>query len=361
MIVLIVLLAAVALGVYCSYVERCRRQWQGAQRHSTTAAHDLSNLTVVVALHNEQHNVGRLTASLQSLPRAVKIILVCDHCTDRSQQLLSQAMEGDERCCIVDNTGERGKKHAQRLGAEMANTQWVLFTDADCCAGPSWCDAMMSVASDEVSMVIGPVAMKGNGSRLTHLFELEFLSMQVVTAGKAVAHNAVMCNGANLMVSRESYLVADTNTRYASGDDMFLLSSLKQRGSAIAYCTCADSLITTPTPFSLSSFVRQRTRWLRKSTGYTDTALIGCAQVVFWGNMVWPLLLVVALCEALPVWAAVAAFAVKTLTDYRLLRAGRDFWRIDVDLLSVIALAVAYPSYVLAIAVLTFFRSRHKW
>ena len=65
--------------------------------------------------------------------------------------------------------------------------------------------------------------------------KIEFASLQAVTAYIALLNNSIMCNGANLIIRRTTYLqyINNINTYIASGDDMFMLHALKKNKAKI--------------------------------------------------------------------------------------------------------------------------------
>ena len=57
----------------------------------------------------------------------------------------------------------------------------------------------------------------------------------------------------------------------ASGDDIFLLHSLKkQTDSKILWLESTDAIVTTEASPTISSYLKQRKRWISKSKAYTD-------------------------------------------------------------------------------------------
>jgi len=99
------------------------------------------------------------------------------------------------------------------------------------------------------------------------------MSLQGITAGTAALDNPVMCNGANLGVSKEAWLrnSGRLHDEIVSGDDIFLLHSLKlNKTGAIRWLESADAAAETPGSADIVSFLRQRGRWISKAGYYKD-------------------------------------------------------------------------------------------
>lgn len=322
-------------------------------------------LSVIVALHNEADNVvGLLRSVAEQTVVPDEVIMVCDHCTDDTQRQIAAYVEanGLHHIRVIQNGGERGKKYAQRAGVELASNEYVAVTDADCKLPARWVEAIEDALCEHPDMIIAPVKMVANDNRITQrLMELEFLSLQMVTAGSAIRQRATMCNGANMIFRRSMYLSHDGNNQYISGDDMFLLSEVKRKGGVVAYLKDADAVVSTTCPCDVKAYYKQRTRWLRKSTGYTDRDVKLLSLIVFMGNASWPVALVCGLLMNGVCWPAVLCLVLKTMSEMTMISKACGFWSVRRRLGDVALLAVVYPYVLLSIAVATMVRSKSKW
>ncbi len=362
MLIVIYILISIPVIIYCLLV------WKWSQAWRRTPSFVASNqgaepLSVVICLHNEEENARQVVNMIERNIASDDIILVCDHCTDRTPDILRSLTKDMPRVRVIDNDMVQGKKFAQRYGVMQAKHNYVAFTDADCMVPKDWdLEVGECIYRTGAQLVISPVVMRAPKSDfLGHLFELEFLSLQMSTAGSALAGDPIMCNGANLAVNSLTYLDHDALTEYVSGDDMFLLASVKSKGGRIEYLKSRHALVNTSTPATLAAFWRQRTRWLRKSTGYTDASVVKAATTVFAANIIWAALAVLAtvgLCH----WVVpVVLFVLKTVFDMQILYAGGRFWCIKTDFWSMLCLAVVYPLMTCIVAVRSIFRSKNKW
>ena len=104
---------------------------------------------------------------------------------------------------------------------------------------------------------------------------MEFASLIGSGAGAIGSGNAIFCNGANMAYKKEVFLEVNTykNDNAASGDDVFLLHSIKQRyPDGIVFAKDKNAIVNTNALDTLSTFINQRKRWTAKSSSYTDNS-----------------------------------------------------------------------------------------
>jgi cellulose synthase/poly-beta-1,6-N-acetylglucosamine synthase-like glycosyltransferase len=95
-----------------------------------------------------------------------------------------------------------------------------------------------------------------------------------------------MCNGANLAYRRDAFFQTggfSANLQYSSGDDQFIMSSIRKhygRGAVVFSYHSLSSVGTEPEA-TLAGFFNQRIRWVSKSRGYRDPV------VIFVGIVTW--------------------------------------------------------------------------
>jgi glycosyltransferase involved in cell wall biosynthesis len=91
-------------------------------------------ITIVVPTKNEYSNIPGL---LESLPPELQLI-VLDDSSDGTDELVEELRPDNTRLVHF----EGGVAHKRQVGAELAETEWVLFTDADVVFPPSYFDAL---------------------------------------------------------------------------------------------------------------------------------------------------------------------------------------------------------------------------
>jgi len=245
-------------------------------------------VSVIIAMRNEKENLSRLLDGLRDQ----------DYPADRMEVIVSDDYSGDGSAAVAEEYGSLhpgfplmvlhaatydapGKKPALCRAVDRARGEILLFTDADTGRRPGWISAMTAGLSDPVvKTVLGPVHFSDGKNALQRMQEIEFLGVMGVTAGSASLGRPVMANGANLACRRSAWREcgpAGRDLRYPSGDDQFLVMSVRKRfgKGAVTFCPDPRSVVATTAEPRWTGFVHQRLRWISKSRGYRDPAVIG--------------------------------------------------------------------------------------
>ena len=95
----------------------------------------MPQISAIIPARNEEDNVVACVASLTAQPEIGEIIVVNDQSTDRTAEILAHLSQTVPKLKVLESTslpaGWIGKNHAAWLGAQAANGEWLLFTDAD--------------------------------------------------------------------------------------------------------------------------------------------------------------------------------------------------------------------------------------
>lgn len=97
---------------------------------------EVSLLSVIIPARNEERHIEAALASVLALDYPnLEIIVLDDRSTDRTAELLHQMSEKHPRLRVITiralPPGWLGKNYALHLGAEQAEGEYLLFTDAD--------------------------------------------------------------------------------------------------------------------------------------------------------------------------------------------------------------------------------------
>jgi cellulose synthase/poly-beta-1,6-N-acetylglucosamine synthase-like glycosyltransferase len=282
-------------------------------------------VSVIVACRNEEANLPLLLSdiALQDFDKDFfELVIVDDNSTDCTF-VIASGCNNIKNIKVLKNS-DSGKKKAIKTGVEASTGELVITTDADCRAGKSWLRNVVSFyAEHKPEMIIGPVCLKGTDGFFQQFQEIEFLSLQGITAGTAMTGHPVMCNGANLAFTRKSYQTHSGSLHFGkvSGDDIFLLHSLKEdKASKIMWLESAGSLIFTRTSESVGSFYRQRARWISKYGIYRDRDTLVLSIVTFVTIMLQPFLLIAGIFDPAYLPVLLTAVVLKSVPDYLILR-----------------------------------------
>jgi cellulose synthase/poly-beta-1,6-N-acetylglucosamine synthase-like glycosyltransferase len=232
-------------------------------------------ISVIIACRNEEKHLSLLLNDLSGQDYNhdfFEVIVIDDNSTDNTFSVASDFKQIHN--LIVIQNPRKGKKSAVRAGIGKASGELIITTDGDCRTGKSWVSTLASFYSEgKPDMIIAPVQLESKPGFCSSFQELEFLSLQGVTAGTAEAGDPVMCNGANLAFTKAAYIRHSENlhNEILSGDDIFLLHSLKKETSSkIVWLSSADGIVTTMQTDTLGSFMYQRARWISKAKAYDD-------------------------------------------------------------------------------------------
>ncbi len=357
------IIAIVITAFYVRLVEFCIKAWRKAVPIKESNSATIS-LTVVIAARNEEKNIETLINSLKNQThKSFEVIIADDGSTDSTPIIIDKLTIEDNRFTVIQTSGV-GKKHAQRQAIQQARNSIIVTIDADCVAQENWLQKVATYhAIYSPSMLIAPVEMTSTGGTLSHIMKLEFTAIQMITAGKALQERPIMCNGANLSFTKDEYFKSDLKGNYASGDDMFLLESMLQRGCKIGYLKDAQALVRTPLPKGIKAYLKQRSRWLRKASGYSQKGIINAALLIFIANMMWPILFLASIIGGNVSLAVIglAALMFKLIADYKLLKQGEKFFSTDANPIKIIILEITYPIFIIAIAISSIVRNKRKW
>ena len=315
-------------------------------------------VTMVICVHAE--SLQQISTCLKSvctgMSHSDQLIVVADHA---DQSLLSYLTTFESHNVILlRNTGPRGKKNAQRLGVSASANPYIVTVDADCQVSPFFWLSVRKAVSRRIAvtsdfMLLLPVHMTGCGNWLfASMVEMEFVCLQMVTAGTARLGFPTMANGAGMVFSRNLYLSHDSDSRYASGDDMFLLQEAIRRNCTVNYVVDDNLLVRTDGPDSLQAYIRQRVRWLGKAGGYSTIAVRVLALAVLLANLAWP----IAILLGFP-WLFVA----KLLADAAIFISGRSFLHSGVNPLVAVPLELSYPIMILVVGFRSIFADKSRW
>lgn len=315
-------------------------------------------VTIIVSCRNEQDNISRLIRSIlkQDYPKKLyEVIIVDDHSTDNTYEIAS-GFASYSNIHTLYNKG-KGKKTAIRTGVEASSGKLIVTTDADCTMGNLWLKTIAAYfEKNNPDMIICPVQIMPEKGFFGVFQELEFLSLQGITAGSALNMEGTMCNGANLAFNRATYSNNKDNLHpeINSGDDVFLLHSLKKtNGSKILWLESTDAIVKTDSVLTHFAYLKQRRKWISKSLKYTDKNTIILGIITFVTILLQAILLVSGFINSVYIPVFFLFMVLKSIPDFLIIRntAGR-YGRSDL-LKWFVPAQVFYPFYVITVVVYT--------
>jgi cellulose synthase/poly-beta-1,6-N-acetylglucosamine synthase-like glycosyltransferase len=257
-------------------------------------------ISIIVAVRNEASAIGSLLESLLKQdypPEHFEMIIVDDHSTDETKRRfeeITSELNGIPNLKFISLEPDDGfgKKAALSHGIKLSGGDLIVITDADCTAGSSWISTIAAFYDRlKPQMILGAVQMTDGGNFFGKLQSLEFMSLISSAAGSCSAGFPLLANGANIAFTRQAFESCggfSGHMEFPSGDDMFLMMSIKKKfgAGAIRFLKSADAIVKTTAIKGIKPFLQQRMRWVSKSKGYTDPVLIATSILVYLANAI---------------------------------------------------------------------------
>ncbi len=319
--------------------------------------------SVVICFKNEGKNLPALINALKHQTYTdFELIWVNDHSTDDSVQIVEASL-GMFKNAKLFHSLLNGKKQAQSLGIQSATNEFIITTDADCIPESTWIECMVRFQlENQTDLIIAPVKLQTADNVFARLQALEFAILVGSGMGSAGIGKPVFCNAANMAFSKQAWLdsLEDLHPEEPSGDDVFLLHSIKKRQGNIAVLKSDKAMVTTDLQRSFKSFIGQRSRWAAKTSKYRDFDSIFTALTVFSLNIILLILLGVSLLSASYIYILAFVFFFKLLAEISFINNIKDFFKLEKVTFATLILAFCYPWYVIMVMFVALFRKK-RW
>jgi cellulose synthase/poly-beta-1,6-N-acetylglucosamine synthase-like glycosyltransferase len=265
------LLVFVLALLHAMIVNGWREALKGLSRAEAPGVEDAEEvrISVIIPARNAAATIAPLLQDLHRQTLAHErfdVLVVNDHSEDDTSAIARGMTKRWPQLQVIDLDGSQGKKAAISEGVGRAAADLVLVSDADVRSGP---DRLRMLAHhwhrSADDMILMPVRIPGDGL-LGAIQEEEQLALLAVAAGSAADGSPVLANGANMAFARRSF--NDVNgfegDRWASGDDLFLLSRMRRARKRIGYLLDPSVVVEAATEPTWGGFFSQRMRWAGK-------------------------------------------------------------------------------------------------
>ena len=221
--------------------------------------------TVVVAARNEEDSIPTLLSSLtsQDHPR-LQYVFVDDASTDATATMIVEALP-DATVIRVTEPLEPRKKNALTSGISAADTDILLFTDADCTPPPKWASRLTTLlagASDRV--VVGYSPFRRLDGLLNKFARYETFVSGFLAAAAIGLRRPYTATGRNLAYGSNLFNRAGgfaSIMHSLSGDDDLMLQHLATTASAeVVHAFGTDTYVETDPPTTWRDWTRQKLR-----------------------------------------------------------------------------------------------------
>lgn len=241
-------------------------------------------VSIIVPVRNESMNIKSCLESIfqQDYPKSLfEVIVVDDYSTDPTIRFAREINEKNLQVLDLQNyLGNPGnyfpnKKKAIALGIKNAQGDLIITTDGDCQVGPQWLETMVAAyTQSNFKLLTGPVMMKPAYNPIEIFQQLDIMNMVGITGATIRNNFPTMCNGANLMYAKETFLAVEGfkgNHEVPTGDDIFLMQKINERyPDSIGFVKNYEACVFTKPESTFSGFVSQRVRWVSKSSRFSN-------------------------------------------------------------------------------------------
>ncbi len=255
----------------------------GALSMTDHGVHDNLNpqLTVVLPARNEATTLPNLLGDLAigSLMPA-EVIIVDDASEDGTLRVLEKLDSVAFPLRIIPNPGS-GKKAGLSAGIRAATTPWIVQVDADVRVGPGFIHAVQQHIEKEgvmLDMMLLPLRLAhqhaGGVQRIMDLLQaLDFSAMQGWAVAAVRRGRPAMASGGAWAWRRSAFPHDGLRPERASGDDVFSLAAIIERGNGhrVGWCGHPAAMASAAPMPDLGSLLDQRIRWGAKSASYPAT------------------------------------------------------------------------------------------
>lgn len=104
------------------------------------------NFSVGICAYNEEQNIGKLLVNIlnhQHSHHLDEIIVVASGCTDKTNEIVNQYAQRDERIKLITEAERKGKYSAINLILANNQSEILIMTDADCLLGDKAIDFLL--------------------------------------------------------------------------------------------------------------------------------------------------------------------------------------------------------------------------
>jgi glycosyltransferase involved in cell wall biosynthesis len=179
---------------------------------SATAASP-SSVTAIVPARNEEAVIAACIESLACQPEIAEILVVNDQSTDETASIVRGLAQKIPKLRLLECTslpdGWVGKNHALWVGVQEANSEWLLFTDADAVHEPNSAARALQLAqqNDAALVSLSPEQIT------EHWYEKALIPYIFLRLAKHFSYDkvndpsspAAAANGQFLMMRRDVY------------------------------------------------------------------------------------------------------------------------------------------------------------
>ncbi len=251
-------------------------------------------VTVIVSARNEERDLPRCIESLRALDYPagkLQIVLVDDHSTDSTGQIIAAVAAADSRVTAVDAAalppnGLEAKARGVAYGFTRATGDWVFITDADAAVHPQWIRHMLGRVAPQTGMVGGVVVVDADGA-LGTVERVSWAYTQLFNLGLAGWRIPFICVGPNMAIRRSVYVEAGglESVEFRVAEDLALFMMVahsKTHAGVQSYADAETVAAVRPVPSAMHLISQQR-RWLGGGMAEGWVYRVALLAAFWWG------------------------------------------------------------------------------
>jgi glycosyltransferase involved in cell wall biosynthesis len=183
---------------------------------------DVKDITITVPVKNERQNI---VPFLKSLPQEIHLIVV-DASEDKTCELIRQTRPDNTRILHEHSTIAA----ARQKGASAANTEWLLFTDADMVFADDYFEQLRQITLP--AQYGGIVGAKCSRDRYRRYYRLFSLWLRLICFLGIPA-----ASGSNMLIRRRAFYAAGGfEQALTCNEDSLMMWKVSRCGYRVAYC-----------------------------------------------------------------------------------------------------------------------------
>ena len=324
-------------------------------------------VSIIIPVRNESEHIQECLKAVfaQTYPQHLyEVIVVDDYSTDPTIRL-AREMQRDGLLVLdlakyFGDASEKvpNKKKAITIGVKNAKGQVIVTTDGDCIMNENWLNTLVTFyRASGAKFVTGPVLMSPAKGLLGFFQQIDVISMLGITGGTIANGYPTMCNGANLLYEKKTFLEVDGykgNTDIPTGDDIFLMQKIEMaHPDSIGFVKDMDACVYCKPEGNFSDFVAQRVRWTSKSTAFQKRSVTAILMFAYLFNLLILIFIPICFEKIEMAWLPlVVAISTKFVMDFAFNIAATRFFKKSILLLLMPIFEPLHIVYIVCVGVL---------
>lgn len=362
---LLFLAGSICLIIYVAWIIWLVSQWRRPITHIRSSGKPGQHspvATVVLAARNEAEGLPLLLESLISQRVHLPVVVVNDHSTDQTAEIISR-FPGVTAIHLTEAL--KGKKAALTVGIKQAATPYILSTDADIILPATWTATLIEVLDGGAQLVTGPMLIAPSKGWLYHLQKWDALAFVGITAAGLKSGLYHMGNGSNIAFTRQAFEDIGGYQKHIhlpGGDDVFTIAAVAARHPGqVAYAQYPEAIVHTRHQNTWRALLQQRKRWGAKMAAMSQPWLWALVLSILSAQLVWFLFFVALWVKPVFAWFFFIYSLIKLVAEYVYLRELAKFAGVRLDVWDILWISPAHGLFMWITSLSALGPSAYQW